>query len=332
MKYLLIPPSGPRRLPFYLAVEEWAARTLPPDDYFFAWRVAPTVICGRNQDLEREVDLDFCRRQGIDVVRRRSGGGAVLADMDNLMFSYITPGDEITATFSRYTTLIASMLRSLGIRAEATGRNDIVVDSRKVAGNAFYHLPGRCIVHGTMLIDFNPALMAAALTPSRAKMESKAVVSVPSRVTGLRAEGLAMTPQELADYARRTLCEGEYRLTAADIAEVERIEQAYYSPAFLRGRHAAERKGRPQTAVRIEGVGEFTANLTTDASGRISAVNLSGDFFVTGDLHSNITAHLIGVRPRPDSLAEALRASTPGKAVPGLTREHVLQILTPSIP
>ena len=96
MKHLSLPDAALwRRLPFYLAAEEWAARVLPPDDYFFAWRVAPTVICGRNQDMAAEVDLDYCRTHGIDVVRRRSGGGCVYADRNNWMFSYITPSDEV---------------------------------------------------------------------------------------------------------------------------------------------------------------------------------------------------------------------------------------------
>ena len=137
MKHLALPPMAMRRLPFYLAMEEWAALTLPPDDYFFAWRVAPTVICGRHQDIEREVDLAYCSREGIDVVRRKSGGGAVYADMDNFMFSYITPGDEMSSVFSRYTSMIASMLASLGIEAKPTGRNDIFIGTSKVAGNAF---------------------------------------------------------------------------------------------------------------------------------------------------------------------------------------------------
>lgn len=331
MKYLVFPESGVRRLPFYLAMEEWAARALPPDEYFFAWRVAPTVICGRNQDMESEVNLDFCRKNGIDVVRRRSGGGSVLADMDNLMFSYITPGDEITATFSRYTTMIAGMLRSLGIEAEATGRNDIVVKNRKVAGNAFYHLPGRCIVHGTMLMDFNSDLMAAALTPSKAKLESKAVVSVPSRVTGLRAESLGMSPEELARYARRYLCVDEYTLTLSDVKEIERIEQSYYDPAFLYRRPVAERLHKTTRPVRIEGVGEFTAILTLDNARRISSVNLSGDFFVTGDLDANICRHLIGVRPDGSGLAAALACSTPELAVPGLTRKDLHSIILASL-
>lgn len=146
-------------------MEEWIARHLSPDDYFFIWRVKPTVICGRNQDIEKEVNLPYCRTHGIDVVRRRSGGGCVYADMNNWMFSFITPDEVVSTTFGRYTTLIAGMLRSLGFDASATGRNDIYIYNRKVSGNAFYHMPGRSIVHGTMLYDIDVERMTNAITP-----------------------------------------------------------------------------------------------------------------------------------------------------------------------
>ncbi len=141
MIHLRLPFDEVRPLPFYLAMEEWAARTLPVGRYFFCWRVESTVICGRNQDIAAEVNLDYCRNNGIPVVRRRSGGGAVFADMQNYMFSYIAPGDAIQSTFSAYTTMIADMLCRLGIDAQANGRNDIVAGGRKISGNAFYHLP-----------------------------------------------------------------------------------------------------------------------------------------------------------------------------------------------
>ena len=156
MKHPVLPADEVRPLPFYLAMEEWIARNLPPDDYFFAWRVNPTVICGRNQDIEKEVNLEYCRKNGISVVRRRSGGGCVYADMNNWMFSYITPSSEVSSTFARYTSMVADMLNSLGLETSATGRNDILVNKKKIAGNAFYHMADRAIVHGTMLYEDGP--------------------------------------------------------------------------------------------------------------------------------------------------------------------------------
>ncbi|MDE6131459.1 MAG: lipoyltransferase, partial [Muribaculaceae bacterium] len=86
MKHVVIPetPGQPRLLPFYLAAEEWVARELPRDEYFFTWIVDPTVIFGRNQLIDAEVDLEYCRRHGIRTFRRRSGGGCVFADRNNI--------------------------------------------------------------------------------------------------------------------------------------------------------------------------------------------------------------------------------------------------------
>ena len=141
MKYLSLPdPHATRILPFYLAMEEYAARIIGEDDIFFMWQVEPTVIFGRNQLIESEVNVDYCREHGIAFYRRRSGGGCVYADRDNIMFSYITRSDEVQTTFSAYTTAVAAMLRGLGLNATASDRNDVLIDGRKVSGNAFYHL------------------------------------------------------------------------------------------------------------------------------------------------------------------------------------------------
>ncbi len=308
MKNLVLPFAGTRPLAFYLAMEEWAARNLPPDEYFFAWRVAPTVICGRNQDIEAEVDLGYCRDHGIDVVRRRSGGGCVFADMDNWMFSYITPSYDVATTFSRYTTMIAGMLRSLGFDAVATGRNDIVIGSRKVAGNAFYHLPGRAIVHGTMLCNIDTRHMSRAITPSKAKLESKAVQSAQARVTSLAENGLAMSVAEFGDYAVSTLTDGCIRLTEDDVAAIDKIAARYSDPAWLARRGKAQRRPAPEPTIcrsrRFEGVGEIRADITLDDAGLIINLNLSGDFFVTGDIFAEITSRL---RNRPYKREELTR-------------------------
>ena len=91
-----------RRAPFYLAAEEYIAQTLPVDNYLFSWQLGPTVVMGRNQVAHQEVDLDFCRREGIDVVRRKSGGGAIFADSRNIMWSLITGEGAVEPLFVEY--------------------------------------------------------------------------------------------------------------------------------------------------------------------------------------------------------------------------------------
>ncbi len=329
MIHLRLPIAEPQRLPFYLAMEEWAARTLPPAEYFFAWRVRPTVICGRNQEMDKEVDMDYCRKAGIDVVRRRSGGGCVYADMDNFMFSYISPGDEITSTFAHYTTMIADVLCSLGLKASATGRNDILVDEKKVSGNAFYHLPGRCIAHGTMLYDFNPEAMRRAITPSRAKLESKSVKSVESRVTFLIASGLTMTHEQFEKYMVDSLCDDTIELSDADIADIRLIEQSYYDPSFLyrKGEIPAETAdGHIHRHAHVPGVGEMNFTIATDEHSHISRIEVSGDFFLTGD-PAVILGKLQGVPLTKSDIGNALAGTDPGLAIAGLDRPTLIRIL-----
>lgn len=335
MKHLKLPKEKNHRLPFYLAMEEWAARNLPAGEYFFIWRVKPTVICGRNQEMDKEVDLGYCQEAGIDVVRRKSGGGCVYADMDNFMLSYICPGDEVTTTFARYTTMIAGMLRDLGLDAAATGRNDVLVNGRKVSGNAFYHLPGRCIAHGTMLYDFDPKVMKRAITPSRSKLESKAVKSVESRVTCLRVEGLTMTHEEFAKHITSCICDSEISLTDKDVTEIKKIELTYYHPEFLyrKGEMKSHEEKDSDTSNlirrggRVEGVGEIYLSIVLDKDGLIERIEPSGDFFLTGDPEEHIFRHLRGISLTESAIAEVLSKMEPQKAIAGLTPDSLSKLL-----
>lgn len=333
MKRIVLPQHTGCRLPFYLATEEWVAYSLPADDYFFLWRVNPTVICGRNQDIPKEVNLQYCAEHGIEVVRRKSGGGCVYADLNNWMISYITPGDEVSSTFSRFTTTIAGMLQALGLDASATGRNDILISGRKVSGNAFYHIPGRSIVHGTMLHNIDFATLSQAITPSRAKLESKAVKSVQAHVTSLSAEGLTLSVDKFGDYANRYLANGDNDiiLSPGNIAEIENITEEYYNPVFRWGRHGLPETTAPQPAIsrhaRIDGVGEFSVGIDTDANRKIRSLGISGDFFVVGDIDRGLVAPLIGVEYSAGALAKAVDNLSPGAAISGLSRRDFLSLL-----
>ncbi len=151
MLYITLPDKRVRRLSFYLAMEEYVAKHVKADDCFFMWQVEPSVIFGRNQLIENEVNLEFCRKHNIQTYRRKSGGGCVYADMNNVMFSYITSEEQVGFTFNRYINMVVNTLQRLGVDASPSGRNDVMIGDKKVSGNAFYKIPGRSIVHGTML-------------------------------------------------------------------------------------------------------------------------------------------------------------------------------------
>ena len=326
MKYLSLPDNATHILPFYLAMEEYAARIIGEDDIFFMWQVDPTVIFGRNQLISNEVNVEYCREHGIAFYRRRSGGGCVYADRDNIMFSYITRSDEVQTTFSAYTNAVAEMLRGLGLDAHASDRNDVLIGSRKVSGNAFYHIPGRSIVHGTMLYDANMEHMLHAITPSREKLTSKGVESVRSHITTL-SEHLSMDIEDFKQYVRKTLCDGEILLTADDVAEIEVITQSYLEPSFLWGN---DPNHETSCGGRIEGVGSIyiTVELNHDV---IHDLKLTGDFLpVCDDAREAMLEALRGVKLEPNSLHKALEGFDAGKWILNLTNEQLVKLLAVS--
>ena len=325
MKYLQLPYDEVRRLTFYLAMEEHAAQLLKDnksiDELFFTWRVRPTVIFGRNQLIDSEVNVAYCKANGIEYYRRKSGGGCVYADMDNLMFSYITRSDDVTTTFAHYTHAIVEMLKGLGLDASDNSRNDVMIEGKKVSGNAFYHLPGISIVHGTMLYDTNMENMLGAITPSATKLDSKGVKSVKSHITTLNRY-LTMSIEEFQQHAHRTLCDGEIMLSDSDIAAIERIEAGYLTPEFILGNNPRcnmERSGR------IEGVGEFKITLELNRN-IIRHINLAGDFFLLGDLDS-ITTRLKGCRFTKEAVESALSDLDLSRVIMNLTKEQLINLL-----
>ena len=124
MTYLSLPSDETRRLSFYLAMEEYATRsTNDGSPFFFLWQVEPTVIFGRHQVIENEVNIPYCREHGIEFYRRKSGGGCVYADRSNVMMSYITRSDEVQTTFQAYMQMVCRMLKELGLEATSTQNN-----------------------------------------------------------------------------------------------------------------------------------------------------------------------------------------------------------------
>lgn len=233
MKYISMPTSEVRRLSFYLAMEEFVARHIDEPDCFFMWQVEPSVIFGRNQVLEDEVNVAYCREHGIKLYRRKSGGGCVYADMDNLMLSYVTSEDHVNFAFNRFINMVLLVLRKLGIAATGTAHNDVMIGDRKVCGTACYHLEGRSIVHSTMLYDTNMEHMLNAITPGPEKLAQKGIQSVRQRITLLKDYTTLECVDDLKSMVRSTLCDGERLLTADEVAAIETIEATYLKEEFI---------------------------------------------------------------------------------------------------
>jgi lipoic acid synthetase/lipoate-protein ligase A len=238
------------------------------------------------------------------------------------MFSYITPTVNVNFTFNNYMLMVEHLLQKLGVDAKTTGRNDILVDGRKVSGNAFYHLPGRSIVHGTMLYDTDIEKMLRSTTPSQTKLKSKGVESVRQHITTL-GKYISLSIDEFKDFARRNLCDGEVVLDGEAVAAIKEIEKEYLTPEFIYGRNPAYTttvKGR------IEGVGEFQAQMEL-RDGVLRRMNLAGDFFLVGDLDGALLARLAGVRFTPEAVEERLADVNFGDIIMNLTKQQFINFL-----
>ncbi|MBQ2130466.1 MAG: lipoyltransferase, partial [Prevotella sp.] len=282
--------------------EEYVARHLNhDDDCFFIWQVNPSVIFGRNQLIDKEVNIDYCKKHHIEMYRRKSGGGCVYADMSNVMFSYITRDENVNFTFNRYINLLVLVLFKMGIDAKANGRNDILIDGKKVSGNAFYHIPGHSIVHGTMLYDTNMENMVGSISPNNEKLISKGVESVRQRVALLK-DYTNLSLDEFKAFAVQQLCNETQALTEQDIMEIEDLEKEYLTHEFIYGhnpRYSIIRKHR------LEGVGEFEIRIELKNE-IIKQINMMGDYFLVGDIDNRLLLPLRNVPYTKESVEKAL--------------------------
>lgn len=314
------------RAPFYLATEEYLAMHFPESNYLFTWQLSPTVVMGRHQDAQLEIDQNFCKQEGIDIIRRKSGGGSVYADKGNIMTSLITGDGSVELLFKEYAQGMASCLNALGARVEVSGRNDIVLTGGgKICGNAFYHLANRNIVHGTMLYDTNTRLMSGALTPEHAKLLSKGVKSVQSRVSLLKDTLSDIDIEELRRHIRTYLTNDTIVLDENDIRAIREIEATYYDEQFLRGKSSCHTSA-PMCQARIEGCGTLTLRIETEG-GTIKHVMLSGDYFELDDASAVFNTALAGCPFTKDALTKYATEHTPNRAIRGLSTDALCSLM-----
>lgn len=216
---------------YNLAFEEYVLTNRREGDYLILWQNDNTVVVGQNQNAAAEIDRAFVEAHHIHVVRRTTGGGAVYHDLGNLNYSFITDEKENTLRLERFTRPVVEALCALGLQAEASGRNDILVEGRKVSGTAQRVLKQRILHHGTLLFDSNPGMVEGALHVDPEKFQSKGRKSVRSRIGNIR-EFLKrdMTLPEFWAFLRRTLgnsAEIEY-LREEELREVRRLKEEKY--------------------------------------------------------------------------------------------------------
>lgn len=273
----------------------------------------PSIIIGRNQNTIEEVNQPYIEENGIQVVRRMSGGGAVYHDLGNFSFCFIKDDDGSFRDFKSFTEPVIAALHTMGASgAELLGRNDLLIDGKKFSGNAMYSKNGRMTAHGTILFDADLDEVNNALKPRKEKIESKGIKSVRSRVTNIKPyvdEGY----QNLSTEAFRDLLllrifnvekredVPELKLTDADWEAVEQLK--------------AERFGNwdwnygksPDFDVNHSHKFPFGfVDVRFDVSkGLIKEAKIYGDFFGLGEI-TDVEEKLVGVRYDRQAIIDAL--------------------------
>ena len=324
MKYILLPkPDTIHQLPFYFAVEEYVARHYTEDDYFMGWRVNSTVMLGRNQLIDNEVNTDYCKEHKIDIFRRKSGGGCIYADKGCIQFSYISRAVNANEAFTAYMQRMADLLKGLKIDAQLSGRNDILINGTKVSGCAFYQLSNRSVLHNSLLFDTQLDHLSNALTPAKEKLQSKGVASVRQRVTNV-ATYTQLDILAFMDYVQQEMCGTEVlELTEEDMKEVAEIEKELTSDEFVYGKNPKYSLIRKH---RFEGVGTLEVHIELK-NNIIGSINMVGDYFLLGDIDHDFLSLLKGCEFTREAVEDRLEDIDLSTIIRGLKQRQFLRLL-----
>ncbi|MFD1039023.1 lipoate--protein ligase [Virgibacillus byunsanensis] len=294
-----------------LALEEYVLQNFGEQDTYLLFYInKPSIIIGRNQNSVEEINTEYVDENGIKVVRRLSGGGAVYHDEGNLNFSFITKDDgESFHNFAKFTQPMVEALNKLGVPAELKGRNDLVVEGRKISGNAMFSTKGRMFSHGTLMLDSEIEHVVAALNVNKEKITSKGIKSIRSRVANISEfleEKIKM--DQFKETILRYVFDVEdvkdvprYELTEQDWENVHKISEERYqkwdwnygkSPSF-----------------NVQESHKFDAGLVDVRldvkKGNIENCKIYGDFFGVGSVEV-IEDKLTGIRHERKAIEAAL--------------------------
>lgn len=306
MKYIINKNRNPY---FNLALDEYAMKHIDEsEDFFFLWQNDPAVIIGKNQNTAEEINSQFIKDNDIKVARRVSGGGAVYHDEGNLNFTFIISVDDPgKVNYKKYVQPIVDALASMGITAELSGRNDILVDGLKISGNAQRLANGKLMHHGTIMFDLNVENMVRSLNVAPDKIISKGMKSVRSRVTNIKdrlPEGTEITEfwDQLQYYLSNEGQDEEIVLSEEDIKKIEfEAVNKFGTWDWIYGENPVfDLKNEKRFSW-----GNLRLKMNVEAS-KIESIRFEGDYLGLSDV-KDIEERLIGVRFSEEDVSNTLR-------------------------
>ena len=277
MRYLKNPSTNPY---YNMAFDEYCLESLPIDEpIFFLWQNRPAVIVGYNQEVNTEVNLDYLKEKGIDLVRRVTGGGAVYHDLENLNYTIVGRSEDLERDYPEYAALMMKALQALGVPATLSGRNDILVDGKKVSGFAKRVCKDRLMVHGTLMYNVDVDVLTHVLNPSTTKLQSKGIASVRSRVTNLcnylpELSDIQAFKNRLEEILSNNYSDAEYKLSETDLAHIQQLTDEKF--ATWEWNYGRSPKATLTHSARLA-CGTVEIHLTL-AENRIASCRFGGDF------------------------------------------------------
>lgn len=299
------------------------------EDIFMLWRAKRAILIGSCQNALAEIDMEYVKQQEIEVVRRTSGGGTVFCDLGNTNFSFIRSAEDVDhGDFAQFVRPILDVLNALGVPAAFTGRNDIVVDGKKVSGNAQFRTRSRMLHHGTLLYEADLSDLAKALTPHPLKYQAKGVKSVRARVGNIKPYMKEQMDIQAFRKAINTYILAHvpgakpYTFTEEDIEAIKRIQADKFGTwEWTFGRAP---KYSVRNAKKLEGgVMETSFNVK---NGRLTGVRFFGDFLCKRDIHE-LEKALEGVAHNGEDMKVALEPFDLSDYFLGISEQELLDML-----
>ena len=315
---------------FNLATEEYILKYFDADEpVFMLWRNNAAVIVGKNQNTFSEIDLDFVKENNVRVIRRLTGGGAVFHDLGNVNFTFMeNEQDGHFNNYTYYTTDLVDFLAAFGVQAELSGRNDILIDGKKICGNAQCVSNHKVMHHGCILYSADLSRLTHALKAKKEKFDGKSVKSVASRVTNIvdhmddKMEVTAFLDAFERFIAERYAC-AEYRFTAQDIESIQQLtDEKYDTWEWNFGRSPDYNFMNTQKF----DFGLIEIHLMISA-GMLHMVKISGDFFGKRDI-SEIETALTGHYHKAEEIEAVLGKYDISQYISGCTKETFVKLFT----
>lgn len=312
---------------FNFALEKYAMDELDlSDGYFMFWRTTPTLMVGRYQNTLAEINMPFAKTNNINIVRRITGGGTIYTDPNGWQFSFIVKNRGTQQIdFDSFTKPILDTLHTLGVPAQASGRNDLVIDGKKFSGNAQYNRKNLTLHHGSLLFNTDLENLVRALNPDDEKLVAKGIQSVRQRVTNI-AEHMQnkITALEFRDVMLRFLLNGmeTYELNNADIKRVDEIKQTQFdtwawnfgsNPKFNISKEKRFAGGKLSVQTYVE-------------NGKIADMHLFGDFFAKEGLDT-LLSKLRGCLYKEDDIKRMLVENDAESYFYNITLEELLSCI-----